>query len=180
MISRTHRQWMLLAGLAVVLGGVVIYETRTEAPPATSAPAASDPSAPGRAATASGQVPVTGLNLDALQREHGGLPQADRNPFRFKERPAPRPARVVEAPPTFAPPVPTGPPPPPPIPLRLIGVIEGSPRFGLLSDGRGDVFWGKDGDIIDGRYRVLRIGPDSADLSYTDGRGRQTLRLPGQ
>jgi len=77
--------------------------------------------------------------------------------------------------------VPTGPPPPPPIPLRLIGVIELSTRIAVLSDGRGDPpFYGKDGDIIDGRYRVLRIGPDSADLSYTDGRGRQTLRLSGQ
>jgi hypothetical protein len=49
-----------------------------------------------------------------------------------------------------------------------------------MSDGRGNVFYGKEGDIIDGRYRVLRVGPDSADLSYTDGRGRQTLRMSGQ
>ena len=38
----------------------------------------------------------------------------------------------------------------------------------------------KEGDIIEGRYRVLRIGTDSADLIYVDGRGRQTIRLSGQ
>jgi len=50
----------------------------------------------------------------------------------------------------------------------------------LLSDGRGNAFYGKEGDIIEGRYRLLRVGPDSADLSFTDGRGRQTIRLSGQ
>jgi len=62
----------------------------------------------------------------------------------------------------------------------VIGVIEGQARVSIMSDGRGNVFYGKEGDIIDGRYRVLRVGPDSADLSYTDGRGRQTLRMSGQ
>jgi hypothetical protein len=76
--------------------------------------------------------------------------------------------------------VPTGPPPPPPIPLRLFGIVERSPRLALLSDGRGAVFEAKDGDIIDGRYRLLRVGPDSADLSYVDGRGRQTFRMSAQ
>ena len=30
------------------------------------------------------------------------------------------------------------------------------------------------------RYRVLRVGADSLDLAYADGRGRQTIRLSGQ
>jgi hypothetical protein len=49
-----------------------------------------------------------------------------------------------------------------------------------LSDGRGNVFNGREGDIIEGRYRVLRIGPDNAELAYVDGRGRQVIRLSGQ
>ena len=53
-------------------------------------------------------------------------------------------------------------------------------RIAILSDGRGNVFYGKEGDIIEGRYRVLKIGPDTAELSFLDGRGRQTLRLSGQ
>ena len=39
---------------------------------------------------------------------------------------------------------------------------------------------GKEGDIIDGRYRLLKIGVESADLAYVDGRGRQSIRLSGQ
>jgi hypothetical protein len=50
----------------------------------------------------------------------------------------------------------------------------------ILSDGRGNVFYGKEGDIIEGRYRVLRVGADTVELSYLDGRGRQTIRLSGQ
>jgi hypothetical protein len=50
----------------------------------------------------------------------------------------------------------------------------------VLSDGRGNVFNGKEGDVIEGRYRLLRVGNDSADLIYLDGRGRQTIRLSGQ
>ncbi len=84
---------------------------------------------------------------------------------------------------TISRPVPTGPPPPPPIPLKFIGVIDeraDAPRVAVLSDGRGTVVYGKEGDILEGRYRVLRIGADSAELAYLDGRGRQTIRLSGQ
>jgi hypothetical protein len=83
-----------------------------------------------------------------------------------------------------APPVPTGPPPPPPILLRFIGVIDlPSPegRMAILSDGRGGPpVPGKQGDIIEGRYRLLRVGADSIEMEYLDGRGRQTIRLSGQ
>ena len=94
---------------------------------------------------------------------------------------APRP---VARPPEFvAPPVPTGPPPPPPITLRFIGLIEAPPQTGrvaLLSDGRGGLMYGREGDTVDGRYRMLRVGTDSIEMAYVDGRGRQTIRLSGQ
>jgi hypothetical protein len=83
----------------------------------------------------------------------------------------------------IAPPQPQGPPPPPPIPLRFIGLVDAPSQAGrvaILSDGRGNVFYGKEGDIIEGRYRLLRVGPDAAEISFTDGRGRQTIRLSGQ
>jgi hypothetical protein len=78
---------------------------------------------------------------------------------------------------------PLPPPPPPPIPLRFIGYLQPSDvpgRVAVLSDGRGNVFNGKEGDVIEGRYRLLRVGDNSADLIYLDGRGRQTIRLSGQ
>ena len=82
-------------------------------------------------------------------------------------------------------PVPTGPPPVPPLPpitLKFIGIVqqgEQSPKIAVLSDGRHVPFYGREGDIIEGRYKILRIGIESIDLAYADGRGRQTIRLTG-
>jgi hypothetical protein len=82
-------------------------------------------------------------------------------------------------------PVPQGPPPPPPLPpiaLKFIGIIE-SPtsarKIAVLSDGRNPPFHGVEGDIIEGRYRILKIGVESIEVAYADGRGRQTIRLTG-
>ena len=81
-------------------------------------------------------------------------------------------------------PAPGGPPPPPslpPIPLKFIGVVGPSDqpqKIAVLSDGRG-VYYGREGEAIEGRYRIVRIGADSIEMSYLDGRGRQTIRLSG-
>jgi hypothetical protein len=49
-----------------------------------------------------------------------------------------------------------------------------------FSDARGNTFTGKEGDVLEGRYRLLRIGQDSVDLAYLDGRGQQSIRMTGQ
>ena len=109
-----------------------------------------------------------------------------RNPFRFQQRAVAAAApvqRVAPRPEFTAPPVPTGPPPPPPITLRFIGLIEAPPstgRVALLSDGRGGLMHGRERDTVDGRYKMLRVGIDSIEMAYVDGRGRQTIRLSGQ
>jgi hypothetical protein len=112
-------------------------------------------------------------------------PEARRNLFTFKEAQRQAPP-VVLAPPPAPLPVPTGPvapPGPPPIALKFIGIIErtnASERLAVLSDGRGGTpLSGKEGDIIEGRYRILRIGNESIEMAYLDGRGRQTIRLSG-
>jgi hypothetical protein len=79
------------------------------------------------------------------------------------------------------PPVAAGPPGPPPIPLRFIGTVDERARhlkLAVLSDGR-NVFYGREGDIIEGRYRIVRIGVESIEMTYVDGRGQQTIRLTG-
>jgi hypothetical protein len=81
-----------------------------------------------------------------------------------------------------APPVPIGPAPIPPIPFKFIGILEvpgQSRRMAILSDPRG-VYHGREGDIIEGRYRILKIGTESVEMAEVDGRGRQTIRLSGQ
>lgn len=126
-------------------------------------------------------VPVVDLNLDRLRKVGGELPAAERDPFRFRPKPPP-PAPRVQAPPVvFTPPVPTGPPPPPPIPLKYIGTfsLDGR-RVASFSDARGNTFSAKEGDVLEGRYRLLRIGPDSVDVAYIDGSARQTIPMRGQ
>jgi hypothetical protein len=75
-----------------------------------------------------------------------------------------------------------GPPPPPPITLKFIGLMEQpgtKVKIAVLSDGQGPPMFGSEGGTVAGRYRVLRIGVESIELSYLDGRGRQTIRLTG-
>jgi hypothetical protein len=130
------------------------------------------------------EVPVVDLGLDRLTSARDALPDSERNRFRSRPKPAPPPredARLAPPPEPQRPPPPPGPPPLPPIPLKFFGLAESQGmRVAWFSDARGNVIPGKEGDIIEGRYRVLRIGPDFAELAYHDGRGRQTLRLSGQ
>lgn len=132
-------------------------------------------------------VPVVDLNLNRLRSTASAqLRESERDPFRFRPK-APPPAPRVQAPPqVFTPPLPTGPPPPPLIPLKFFGVYtvtapDGTKqRMAAFSDARGNTFTGKEGDVLEGRYRLLRIGQDSVDLAYLDGRGQQSIRLTGQ
>lgn len=185
MTPKAKRQALLVGGVVAVLA-VVVYTTRQGDAPAAGA------AAPSNAVSNTGQprrdVPVVDVQLELLKGVRAEAGEPERNPFRFQAKappPAPRrPAAPVAPPPAvIAPPVPQGPPPPPPIPLRFIGLVDAPSQAGrvaILSDGRGNVFYGKEGDIIEGRYRLLRVGQDAAELSFTDGRGRQTIRLSGQ
>ena len=124
-----------------------------------------------------------------LQLERDEPSAATRNPFKFDRRtgaaaPSVRTGCVVHAGrPGGACSAERVRPPPPPIPLKFIGVVEKGEgmKWAVLSvgDGRGP-FHGKEGDIIDGRYRILKIGTESIEMAYLDGRGRQTIRLTGQ
>ena len=172
---------VLALALAVVQGW-----RRDESPARAVAPGATRPgaSAPAGRAPEQRAPEVPAVHVDALSAERPGLQQAERDPFRFKPKPvpvppAPKPVAPKPIDPNAPPPPP---PPPPPIPLKFIGVVEAPGQGGkvaVLSDGR-NVFYGHEGDIIEGRYRVLRIGAESAELAYVDGRGRQVLRLSGQ
>jgi hypothetical protein len=126
-------------------------------------------------------VPVVDLNLDRLRVVGGELQATNRDPFRFRPKPPPPAPRVQPPPVVFQPPVDTGPPPPPPIPLKYFGIITVSgQRVAAFADGRGNTFNGKEGDILEGQYRLLRIGADWVEVAYLDGRGRQTIRMTGQ
>ena len=183
-MSGTRRLvWLLV----LVLGGAVGYWMWPSSGPGGRAPGAAPAGSAGGGQAGAGDA-VADIKLELLQRERGELHTPDRNPFRFERRASaatarPSVARRATPPPEVVPTGPLPPPPPPPIPLRFIGFLQprdAAGRVAVLSDGRGNVFDGKEGDIIEGRYRLLRVGNDSADLVYLDGRGRQTIRLSGQ
>ena len=172
-----------VGGAAILLAGVMT--TRNDVPAAQRPDRA-------RAATQQtrrGEVPLNDVKLEALHRAPGTLDEPGRNPFRFEARSTPTgaavPPRTASSVParTTSPAPPTGPPGPPPIPLKFIGLVEAPSQAGrvaMLSDGRGNVFYGKEGDTIEGRYRMVKIDRELIELSYVDGRGRQTIRLSGQ
>ncbi|MGH9350019.1 MAG: hypothetical protein ACRD26_22425 [Vicinamibacterales bacterium] len=181
MTDRTRTQLGVLGALVAVFVTVMFVVSRGEGPAGRSVAPSNQP---GRAGGPPGPPEVADVNLEALRRAHEAPADPDRNLFVFRPRaPRPAPRAVEESSPVVVPSAPAGPPPPPPIPLKFIGVLErggSGGKVAILSDGRGSTFHAREGEDVDGRYRVMRIGTDSIELSYVDGRGRQTLRLSGQ
>ncbi|HUK33343.1 MAG TPA: hypothetical protein VLV86_05510 [Vicinamibacterales bacterium] len=168
----------------------VAYQTlSSDSSPSTAAPASSN----GQSTAVRGSInPATHKAAGAeafdvhLQDLNAGRPKPDpggRDLFRYRVKPPPPPPpapRPAVGPPL--PPTPPGPVPPPPITLKFIGVVDTPPsgkRLAVLSDGRGAPVYGQEGDTVLGQYRILRIGTESIEMSYLDGRGRQTIRLSG-
>ena len=69
-------------------------------------------------------------------------------------------------------------PPPPPITLKFFGFANrpGETKRVFLSKD-GDVFIAAEGDIVDRRYRVLRISPNAVDVEDVINNNRQSLPL---
>jgi len=175
---------LLLAALAVVLA-IVTYFIWPR-PSATASPASNGKRAAvaTEARTTSPQQEAPAVHLPALGEPRPKPVEAERNLFRFKPRatppPPPTPTTLASPPPA---PVPTGPPTPPPPPritLKFIGtVVKNGEKWAILSDSTGRTDYGKEGQEIQGRYRILKIGVESIDIAYLDGTGRQTIRQGG-
>jgi hypothetical protein len=181
----------LLAILGVVLVAVVVWSLADRAPAAggDGATPAASPSGvdPARAAT-----PSEVVRLEALGAPRPDLAGGERDPFRFGIRTSPpRPEPQPEPPALGTPPAPGMPTDRPgpggpggaaPIALKFIGIVDAPLQGGkvaVLSDGR-SVFQGHEGDAIDGRFRIVRIGVESIEMAHLDGQGRQTIRLTGR
>jgi hypothetical protein len=184
-----RRKQILLLALAAVLVVVAGYEWwSSSSPETTTADGSATSNVRGSSRTqAVPQLTAPDVHLAELSAEHPTPDSADRNLFRFKERPLPPPPPRPIAPPVVAPmaPVRSGPPPPPPVPpirLKFIGYIqtENGQKIALLSDGLGRPEHVLEGGTALGQYKIWRIGVESIDISYLDGRGRQTIRLNGQ
>jgi len=198
MTDKQRKQLAWLAALLVVLAAVLAWQywPRAGAAPAdpAAARAASVPAGARRSRTAGSAVAMVGppphVNLETLEGRRPDPALAARNPFRMQAVVPPSPATPPPVPATSpagsaaggTAAAPDAPPPPPPISLKFIGTVAPSSapagKIAVLSDGK-FVFYGREGDIIEGRYRLVKIGEESLQIEYVDGRGRQTLRLSG-
>jgi hypothetical protein len=179
--SRRPRTTLLVL-LGIVVAGFLMMSLRdsTEAPTQTSNPGRQ----PQQSAAGQKLNPdELDVRLEALKQPPPQPDEIGRNPFRFKPKTAPTPPptsgiakKIVPGPPP-PPPPPQG---PPPIPLKFIGVTE-APTVGkiaALTDCRHTV-QGVEGEVVEGQYRIVKIGVESLVIEYLDGKGRTTLRMTG-
>lgn len=199
-----QRQLILLGSLGVLLVLVVAFQfwpggsdsrlasggSRTGVPARSSTPPRAP--APGSAAAAASAGEVEPVRLERLATKGPEPTDGRRNPFSLEPE-APPPSEKVAGGPGSAgvpaapvgPPEPTGPPPPPPIApiaLKFIGTVTVPTKVGRIaafSDGK-FVYYGREGEVIEGRYRIVKIGEESVQMEYADGKGRQTIRLSGK
>jgi hypothetical protein len=170
---RRQLSWLVavLAGLAVVLW----YQLPTAGP---SAPASNVPAAGAQRPEALPlPEPVRLGDLAHVPAET----EVGRNPFSFGSRPAAEPAIRYTPPPVDYTPAATVPEGPPPISLQLssLMVSPGSDRrmVTLKDPASGALFHAFEGDVVDGRYRIVKVGVQSVVVSYVDGTGSRTIGL---
>lgn len=182
-MNAERRNQIVLAALVVVL---VTALYRAFSAPATvsetDAGVGGQSSGASRGPAGPGLVTAPDVRLESLDADRMRPGDSERNLFRFGARPAAeRRPQEDRLPPPAPPPVQVAPTTPsvPPITLKFIGVVQATAQaqtFAVLRDDRG-VYHGREGDVIEGRYRILRIGTESIELAYVNGTGRQTIRL---
>jgi hypothetical protein len=109
----------------------------------------------------------SGRNIFQAQLE---VPQPQGNGTTDHRAPSPSPAPGPTTPPP--------PPPPPPSELKFFGFAShpGQPKKIFLSQGD-DVFIASEGDIVDRRYKVMRISANSVEIEDVLNNNRQEIPL---
>ncbi len=175
-----RRKQILLVALGLILA-FLAYQgwSRTSDEAGAAGRTAAAGSVAGRSPGAPDTAPA--VHLKELEGHSAKPVEGARDLFRFRPKPpppAPRPASLVPDGSSG----PAQPSAPPPITLKFIGIIERperSEKIAVLRDPTGHLWSGPEGSVIEGRFRILRIGAESIEMSYLDGRGRQTIRLSG-
>lgn len=193
-----RRRLFLLVGALVVITALLYTYGRTPelVIPTSTGPAPTAPptrvQAPPRSSGGQVRRPAT-TNADATMPQALRLqemeqvpdePTVGRNPFRFGVPPPPPPPPYTPPPPPPPPAPPPPPPGPPPIPLKLSTVIvdplqPGRLRAYLTDPKTGFTIEGIEGQVIDGRYRLLKVNAQSVLIAYVDGTGQRTLNVGG-
>jgi hypothetical protein len=186
--TQDKKKLMLAIGLAALALIVVAYElfggpsapvaaTTTTAP--VIHPTTKKPTKGGKAAAEARLDPTLDLTLLASteQTKYNGN---GRNIF-VAGADIPQPIASGRADTKKAAEVPQGPPPtppPPPITLKFFGFASkpGEPKKIFLSQGE-DVFIAAEGDIVNRRYKVVRISPNAVDIEDVLYNNRQSIPL---
>ena len=129
------------------------------------------------------------LKLDPLVRVRNVTVEAgSRSLFEFytpPPPPVPKPPPIVPKPLPVADAKPAGPitppppPPPPPIPLKFYGysgALRSNVRRAFFLDGE-DIVQAGENEMIRNRYKIIRIGVNSAEVEDTVAKNKQTLGL---
>jgi hypothetical protein len=178
-----------IAAALIVVAAFALYswlrpgDDAAQAPaPATTASSAAQPAAkqPAKPGAKKGAPVLLAQSLDPTLRldllktsEEVTYKGSGRDIFQSQPEPAPIPKPVTNPFPTVQ-----TPPPPPPIPLKFYGFSgnKSGPKQVFLSKGD-DIFIAKEGQIIDRRYKIVRIGPNSVEVEDVLNNNRQTLPL---
>lgn len=166
-----RKKIQLLIALLVVAGGLYFYE-RT-----------SNPSLPTGVQADTGFSPLNvqepTLQLDRLRRaQKDQYTGTHRNIFVAAPPPAAREAMThTEAPPPFVGPQPAPPPPPLQVPVEFYGIESSEGRQVALLKNGDDVLIVAPGDTFMNRFRLLRIGNQSADVEEISSGRHATLPL---
>jgi len=178
---------IVLLALLGIAGAAWYYMTGTQAPipvPSLSGRTGSKPPPAARDTAGAKQSPrqavkptvPEALKLPELENVPDE-PEPGRNPFRFGAKPVPPPPPSL--PPPMPPPTIIEPPPPPPpqVPLKLSIVMDDpyGKRRAYLVDPSGAMFQAIDGDVVDGKYRLVKVEKNSAVVEFLNGSGRKTI-----
>ena len=119
------------------------------------------------------------LRTDLLKNSEGAeYKGTGRNIFEAQATPPPRIPQPIHPVVTPPPQIATTPPPPPPIPLKFYGFANkpGQPKSIFLANGE-DVFIGREGDIVNRRYKIVHISPSHVEIEDVLNNNRQTIPL---
>jgi hypothetical protein len=71
----------------------------------------------------------------------------------------------------------------PPIDLKYVGIVKRrapSPPLAVIVNAQGRRCLLAAGDLLEGRYRILRVDENEIQVAYVDGTGQRTIRLTSQ
>jgi len=183
-LGTENKKKTVVAGVLMVLAvGVLVYQfsgnnSESSAPPANTSGGTAGGNGAHKAHPLMAHSLDPSLRFDLLKAsEDVTYKGTGRNIFRSEAPPPPQPIPQPTDP-ALTDNKPPPPPPPPPSGLKFYGFAN--PKNGtkkvFLIKGE-DIFLAKEGDVVDRRYKIVRVGPSSVDVQDVLTNHTETLPL---